>query len=277
MTIVVTIAYHRTRLTKNNTLYRTYNPTIRCSHRFIDCSKCASRVFSQHKTKQALKPERAHHCSICKLCNAKMDHHCPFVQNCVGIHNHRYFVQMLVYGFVGGIVSLMQLGRFSKFKFYDTVEDWRDYKVYSWVLFIIFVAVIQVVYTCTSMFMGSKQLSMVSHNLNTLENMKVCNRDLYNLGILYNLKDFFIDFTHLLLPIKAKIKFEGYFFHMRGVDAEFETVVFHPDTVDSDPLVADESLSLEKLLLRYKDEETQFHKKIERQRVFIFNSVKISE
>jgi palmitoyltransferase len=37
------------------------------------------------------KPARAHHCSICKKCVLKMDHHCPWFNNCIGHYNHRYF------------------------------------------------------------------------------------------------------------------------------------------------------------------------------------------
>jgi palmitoyltransferase len=29
-----------------------------------------------------------------------MDHHCPFVGNCVGQHNHKYFIQFLFYATV---------------------------------------------------------------------------------------------------------------------------------------------------------------------------------
>ncbi|KAK3554265.1 hypothetical protein QTP70_020127 [Hemibagrus guttatus] len=37
------------------------------------------------------KPARTHHCGICKTCILKMDHHCPWLNNCVGHFNHRYF------------------------------------------------------------------------------------------------------------------------------------------------------------------------------------------
>ena len=41
---------------------------------------------------KAFKPVRAHHCSICTRCIVKMDHHCPWVNNCVGIGNQKLFL-----------------------------------------------------------------------------------------------------------------------------------------------------------------------------------------
>ncbi|SPO26983.1 uncharacterized protein UTRI_10448_B [Ustilago trichophora] len=38
------------------------------------------------------KPERAHHCRTCKTCTLKFDHHCPWLNQCVGLGNERYFV-----------------------------------------------------------------------------------------------------------------------------------------------------------------------------------------
>nr|ACG34055.1 DHHC zinc finger domain containing protein [Zea mays] len=42
------------------------------------------------------KPPRAHHCRSCKMCVVDMDHHCPFIGNCVGASNHQVFVVFLI-------------------------------------------------------------------------------------------------------------------------------------------------------------------------------------
>mmetsp|Transcript_23142 Transcript_23142/g.41335 ORF Transcript_23142/g.41335 Transcript_23142/m.41335 type:complete len:482 (-) Transcript_23142:581-2026(-) len=56
---------------------------------------------------QAFKPPRAHHCSICKRCIVKMDHHCPWVNNCVGIGNHKYFLLFIFYTCLSCLYSFL--------------------------------------------------------------------------------------------------------------------------------------------------------------------------
>lgn len=50
------------------------------------------------------KPERTHHCKTCNACILKFDHHCPWLNQCVGLGNERYFVLFMLWFSFGTLV-----------------------------------------------------------------------------------------------------------------------------------------------------------------------------
>lgn len=60
----------------------------------LECHKC-----------NLVKPPRTHHCENCGCCILKMDHHCPWIANCVGEFNLKFFVQFAFYA-CSGLINI---------------------------------------------------------------------------------------------------------------------------------------------------------------------------
>jgi len=55
------------------------------------------------------RPGRSHHCKICNKCVLKMDHHCPWIMNCVGHGNQKFFLLFLFYATLGDFIGFIFL------------------------------------------------------------------------------------------------------------------------------------------------------------------------
>ncbi|KAJ8922061.1 hypothetical protein NQ315_008702 [Exocentrus adspersus] len=60
---------------------------------------------------QGFKAPRSHHCRKCGRCVMKMDHHCPWINNCVGWGNHAHFTLFLLFATLGCLHASVILGR----------------------------------------------------------------------------------------------------------------------------------------------------------------------
>ncbi|PIM99922.1 putative DHHC-type Zn-finger protein [Handroanthus impetiginosus] len=58
------------------------------------CDKCSAH-----------KPPRAHHCRVCGRCVLRMDHHCTWINNCVGLRNYKSFLLLVFYATLASTYS----------------------------------------------------------------------------------------------------------------------------------------------------------------------------
>ncbi|KAF2091554.1 zf-DHHC-domain-containing protein [Saccharata proteae CBS 121410] len=72
------------------------------------------------------KPARSKHCSICKICVSRADHHCVWVNNCLGRENYRWFLLLLssimlvlLYGAYLANIVILYPQVYDRFSHYD--------------------------------------------------------------------------------------------------------------------------------------------------------------
>lgn len=186
------------------------------------CSKC-----------QCFKPDRTHHCRQCGLCVLRMDHHCPWFSTCVGLRNHKFFVQFLVYVWLlcvcAGLVALPVLIDFFSHETYH-----ERFIGINFVFFLMLSSVLNIVLLC----FGGYTLYLAAANRTTLESLEPsayrtslpANKwryrhpptreslgNMYDIGVKANLNQIMGNsWVDWLLPIGPRLSLSGTSFPVNG-------------------------------------------------------------
>ncbi|CAF1978368.1 unnamed protein product [Rotaria magnacalcarata] len=78
---------------------------------YTKCLKCG-----------VMKPPRAHHCKVCQKCVVRYDHHCPWINNCVGYQNHVHFLLFCIYmAMIAAYATIVGQQEFQLVMFHDQI------------------------------------------------------------------------------------------------------------------------------------------------------------
>lgn len=58
---------------------------------------------------EVIRTEKSRHCHVCNQCVERFDHHCPWINNCVGTNNHGVFLWFLTSMFVLLVMTMTVL------------------------------------------------------------------------------------------------------------------------------------------------------------------------
>lgn len=166
-----------------------------------------------------IKPDRAHHCSVCGECVLKMDHHCPWINNCVNFSNYKFFLLFLGYSYVYCIfIALTSLQYFIKFWKGDLEGAARFH-----ILFLFFVAIM---FTISLISLFGYHCYLVVHNRTTLEAFTApifefgSDKNGFDLGKLHNFQEVFgYDPILWFIPIHTTLG-DGCTFPLRKIENE---------------------------------------------------------
>ncbi|XP_017837759.1 palmitoyltransferase ZDHHC15B isoform X5 [Drosophila busckii] len=196
------------------------NRTMNGSVRF--CEKC-----------KIIKPDRAHHCSVCSCCVLKMDHHCPWVNNCVNFYNYKFFVLFLGYALIYCLyVAFTSL--------HDFIQFWKGQLNGTGMgrFHILFLFFISIMFAISLVSLFGYHIYLVLVNRTTLEAFRAPifrvggpDKNGYNLGRYANFCEVFGDDWKLwFLPIFTSFG-DGISYPIRHLEEDTESLLgYHSDT-----------------------------------------------
>ena len=117
------------------------------------CHKCA-----------AIKPDRAHHCITCNRCILKMDHHCPWINNCCAYSNYKYFILFVNYSFLICLFIALSGGPYCVLIFTDSPLD-SNYQKYN----LLVIVLLSAAFSFSTAMLGFFHLYLALQNSSTME------------------------------------------------------------------------------------------------------------
>ena len=120
--------------------------------------------------RQTYKPPRCHHCSRCERCYLKMDHHCLFLDSCIGFHNYKFFFQFLIVNILMIIYNLVIVS----IEIYVN-KNFKSEVLVNFIVFVVLSGLALFIFIPTAIY----HCSLISTNETTIERLTI---DEYLLG-----------------------------------------------------------------------------------------------
>eukprot|EP00916_Digyalum_oweni_P008531 GHVL01014292.1.p1 GENE.GHVL01014292.1~~GHVL01014292.1.p1 ORF type:complete len:317 (-),score=35.49 GHVL01014292.1:166-1116(-) len=121
-------------------------------------------------TCEVIRPPRASHCCYCNTCVIRFDHHCPFVNNCIGQRNYRYFCGFLL------CVGILGLSVISGLLIWATSDVSGDFPK-AILGFVVVLAVITAILCALSVVLFLYHLHLAKKGLTTKEHLRSKNTE----------------------------------------------------------------------------------------------------